>query len=185
MLADLSQASLRARKILQSSEDPRLPWHYKMGCQTPQPLERTPCQPVLKQGKFLHVPGATVDRQVHTSKKTTSRGGASGIVRMKGVSMEAARCVRPLARTVLRSGSISRRVPIPVGRMPNARCKSRPVSSTMSGKLASDRITGMALDYLQQEPCPILQSASSNTIRSVVDGGNSGIEDKQIAVGRR
>ena len=47
-------------------------------------------------------------------------------------------------------------------------------------KLAPDRILN-GLDYLQQEPCPILQSASV-TIRSVIDDGTQKLS-KQIAIG--
>jgi hypothetical protein len=75
---------------------------------------------------------------------------------------------------------ISKRVPVPRGKDAKRAVQVVPGEFYDERKLASDRILN-GLDYLQQEPCPILQS-SSVTIRSVISGGTQELS-KQIAVG--
>ena len=99
----------------------------------------------------------------------------------KGVSHENMQCVHAcLLAPLCNLDRVFECVPVPSGKDAKRAVQVAPGEFYDERKLAPDRILN-CLDYLQQEPCPILQNASV-TVRSVVNGGTQELS-KQIAVG--
>jgi hypothetical protein len=114
---------------------------------------------------------ATVDHRCIRPQNDVHGKGTSGIVRMrKGVSHGNMQCVHAcLLAPLCNLDRVFECVPVPSGKDAKRAVQVAPGEFYDERKLASDRILN-CLDYLQQEPCPILQNASV-TIRSVINGG--------------
>jgi hypothetical protein len=125
----------RCRRILQSSEDPASLGHRKMGGLTSTTIGAHAVSARFETRENSSMYAATVDHRCIRPQNDVHGKEASGIVRMrKGVSHGNMQCVHAcLLAPLCNLDRVFECLPVPSGRTPNARCKWRPVSFTMSG----------------------------------------------------